>query len=450
MGQDPNNPQPGQPQSPYGAGQSGPEFGGSPNHSQPYGSDPAFGSQSPQSAQGFGQPPAGGFGSPPGPPDPYQQPIDHTQVQPVAPGAYPPPGGPGTPAGMPPGAPMAGPPGLPPNAPPPAKRSNKGLMIGLIVGGVALLLVIGLIIALVVARAAGGGGGDSDEPVAADTPSAALQGYLEAVAAGDATKAAEYGMGEVADLPSASAEVLEAAVEAHPITNINVPESDSAGTSAYVDATYTVGDTDVQAYYDMVQSNGEWKLDEVVATSDWPTEFGDLEVEVYGVSIAGDGLAFFPGTYEFTTGSTLLEFDEGSTLTVESPTDTLSFYDMSIDVSAAGKTAVVKGAKAALNKCMASTEMNPSGCGSSFGSRLPSGVTAKAGTVKRSIDTARTPFDKGEVRSSYGDPTVVELDAAYTINLSVTGSDGNYYKGSTYVYGATGTVTGDKMTVVLD
>ncbi len=409
MGQDPNTPPPGQPQSPFGPGQPGPGQGGMPDYSNSFGGGQPFGAQSPQSAQGFGSSPT------------------------------PPPPGP-----MPPGAPPMGPPGLPPNAPPPTKSGNKGLMIGLIVGGVVLLLVIALVLLLVVFRI---GGSSPDDPTKATKASDAVLGYLTAVSEGDATKAKQYGLTDPGDSPLLTDSFLADAVSKNAITSIEVDENSGSGSSAYISATYMVGGNTVSANYEVTKKDNVWKLNQVVATDDRPSSWGTLDVQLNDTSVPSDGLALFPGVYELSTGTTLLEFETSDQeITVEQPSDYMAIT-ATPKLSTAGSTAMIKASQDHLRKCLAQPVLVPTGCGSSFGSRLPSGVTMKPGTLSRTVATSGTPFATSTPRSTYGDPQTVTVSDYIRIAVTLTGSDGNSYKGSASVYKSTGVIKGETITV---
>lgn len=149
----------GQPAGGYGGDPYG-QPSGPPGYGDPYGQPPGYGGQPPG---GYGQPGYGDpYGQPSGPPAGYGQPS-------------------GPPAGYGPQQPYGQPGyGAPGYGPPAPKKSNTGLILGLVGGGVALLLIC------VVALLFIGSGGSTSTPVAA------VEGYLGAAKDQDVSEAKEY------------------------------------------------------------------------------------------------------------------------------------------------------------------------------------------------------------------------------------------------------------------
>src|SRR5699024_6288316 len=110
-----------------------------------------------------------------------------------------------------------------PGAQPPKNR--KPLLIAGILGGAGCLLVLLLVVALIIVFAVRGGGGDG-EPVEA-TPeeqiTAAVTEYMGALESGDSTRALE--LAPVDDSSALlSTEAYDAALEASPITDVEIGE----------------------------------------------------------------------------------------------------------------------------------------------------------------------------------------------------------------------------------
>jgi hypothetical protein len=374
------------------------------------------------------------------PQGPGQTPTAPTQIQPPLAGPY------ATPSGAGPASPY-GAPGLPPSAPPPAKK-GKGLLIGLIAGGAALLLVIALIVVFVVVRPGSRDTSSGGDPTAAKSSYAALKGYLEALAAGDATKAKQYALNPPADSALLSDEFLKAAVAKNPITNIEVAESGEYGESAYVTANYKLGNTTVQGNYQLTKTAGTWKLDEVVATDDRPSSWGDLEVKINDTTAPSDGVSLFPGVYELSSGSSLIDMGDTATFTVKEPSTYISDLSSATpELSAAGKKAMISASQAWLKQCLNQPTLNPPNC-SMENAQLPNGVKLKAGTLKRTVTTSGTPFADSNPRVDYADPTNVTLSTYLSIKVQLVGSDGISYSTTTSVSSVSGTISGDKVSVI--
>ncbi|WP_028707852.1 hypothetical protein [Propionicicella superfundia] len=441
MGQDPFTPRHDQ-QPPFDPGRAG--------ASQPTGATPAPGlvppapgPQSPYSAPSHGEQPgpAGHEGHPPaGTHDPYATPRAPGSV-PTAPAqAFP--AGAGS-FGSPPGlGPTPGTYAGPGAGSPPPRTGRKGLLIGLIAGGAALVLVVALVIVFVVTSI----GRSTPSEASGATAHAALQGYLEAVAAGDATAAKGYALNAPPESPLLTDDFLKAAVGKNPITDIQVVETEEYGESEYLTASYKLGDTTVQASYDLTKIDGTWLLNDIVATDDRPEQWGDLDVKINGTP-APDEVALFPGMYELTTGTSLIDWDDTDTLTVKEPGDYIDDLTTAApQLSDAGEKAMVKASQDWLKQCLAQQSLTPKDC--AMNSRLPSGVTMKPGTLKRTVSSSATPFADASPYLSYGDPTTVTMSAYIPIKVDLTGTNGNPYTGSVSISRAVGTIDGEKITVV--
>ena len=203
----------------------------------------------------------------------------------------------------------------------PPKKSNK---LPLIIGAAVLALVlIGTIIGVAVVRGGddpvagggtGGGGTSSAPPAEAKLPSDAVTGYLEALAAGDATTALTYASTAPSDTTFLTNEVLAASLKSGAITDINVPEvTDKYAYS--VAASYKIGSQSVNADIPVEEEGDVWKLREVAydltLTS---TQNKTLPMLINGVQAEADKVAVFPGTYTFTTGLDNISYGKSNKL----------------------------------------------------------------------------------------------------------------------------------------
>jgi len=407
MGQNPVHPSPGMPQYPQ-SGPSGP------------------------SAPSFGQPPAPGYG--------YQAP------QPGATRYGPPPGagpaGPGPTYPYPPAPPLAyAGPAIPTTHRAPKKR-GKGPLIGLVAGGVALVLVIAAVAAIFLTQKAAPA---STEPDKVTKATAALQGYLQALAAGDADKAKQYAMNPPADSPLLTNDFFAASIAKNPITEIQVDPQNDSGTSAYLTANYKIGGKLVQGNYQLTKVAKLWKLNSVVTTVDRPTYWGTLGVTINGTAAPTSQLSFFPGVYQLGTGTSLLAFEQLA-FTVNSPGDYVSGLSTTGPaLTDAGKKAMIATSQEWLTQCLAVQDTNPKDCG--MNTPLPDGATLDSGSLKRVVD-ATTPFADATPRVSYDDPSKITLSSYATVKITAADTAGNTYSGSTSVTSAVGTIKGETITVV--
>jgi hypothetical protein len=404
MGQNPVNPSPGMPQYPQ-SGTSGPS---APNFGQP--AAPGYGYQGPQ-------PGAAPYGPPPGA---------------VGPGPYP----------YPPAPPLAYAGPAVPNTRRAPKKKGKGPLIGLIAGGVALVLVIAAVVAVFLIQKATPA---STEPDKVTKSTAALQGYLQALAAGNADKAKQYATNPPADSPLLTNDFLAASIAKNPITEIQVDPQNDSGTSANLTASYKVGGTLVQGNYQLTKVAKLWRLNTVVATVDRPTYWGTVGVTINGTTAPTSQLSFFPGVFQLGTGTSLLAFDQ-PTFTVDSPGDHVAgLSSTGPALTDPGKKAMVAKSQEWLTQCLAIQDTNPKDCG--MNTPLPAGATLAPGSLKRVVDTA-APFADATPRVSYDDPSKITLSSYVTVKITAADTAGNTYSGSTSVTSAVGTIKGETITVV--
>ena len=424
MGQSPVNPRPGLPHQP----QSGPSGPSAPNYGSQAG--PGYGYQGPQT-------PAQGPMTSPSYPSPGPAPAGPSPYAPRAgqsvPGAGYPYGGAAGQAYAPLGRPAY---------PGSSRKKGKGLVVGLIAGAVALVLVIGGVVAfLVISKAP-----VSTEPDKATRSTAALQGYLEALAAGNADKAKQYATNAPAESPLLTNDFLKATVTKSPITEIQVDAHNDAGTTAYITASYKLGGTLVQGNYQLTKVAKIWKLNSVVTTVDRPSYWGTLGVTVNGTAAPASQLTFFPGVYQLGTGTSLLAFEQ-PTFTVNEPDDYIAGLSSSEPtLTDAGKKTMITNTQAWLTQCLAAQDTNPKDCG--MNTPLPSGATLAPGSLKRTVDSTTAPFSNTTPRVSYQDPKKVTMTSYVTVKVAATDTAGNTYSGSTSVTSAVGTIDGENITVV--
>ena len=424
MGQSPVHPRPDLPHQP----QSGPSGPSAPNYGSQAG--PGYGYQGPQT-------PAQGPMTSPSYPSPGPAPAGPSPYAPRAGQSVP---GAGYPYGGAAGQAYA-PVGRPPY-PGSSKKKGKGLVVGLIAGAVALVLVIGGVVAfLVISKAP-----VSTEPDKATRSTAALQGYLEALAAGNADKAKQYATNAPAESPLLTNDFLKATVTKSPITEIQVDAHNDAGTTAYITASYKLGGTLVQGNYQLTKVAKIWKLNSVVTTVDRPSYWGTLGVTVNGTAAPASQLTFFPGVYQLGTGTSLLAFEQ-PTFTVNEPDDYIAGLSSSAPtLTDAGKKTMITNTQAWLTQCLAAQDTNPKNCG--MNTPLPSGATLAPGSLKRTVDSTITPFSDATPRVSYQDPKKVTMTSYVTVKVAATDTAGNTYSGSTSVTSAVGTIDGENITVV--
>jgi len=249
-------------------------------------------------------------------------------------------------------------------APVAQKKSNTGLIVGIIV------LVVLIIVAIFGFHVFSSNQNDPSKPVPAGqatTAEAAVRGYLQALAAGNSADALAF-----VDAPTSPAvvdnslltdAVLAAGNAINPITNINVPKSTS---STAVTATYSIGSKAVTASYFVTKSGKYYMLSQGTTLTVMPLIDDGVTVSINGVAIKSQSaeLAMFPGSYVVTVDNPLLTVTNGSFI-VTSPTGTPDTSSMSLDLSTDAQAKFQDAAKTQLDSCMAEKAMETS-CGFGF------------------------------------------------------------------------------------
>jgi hypothetical protein len=272
-----------------------------------------------------------------------------------------------------------------------------------------------------------------------------VQGYLDALAAGDAELAKKFALNPPEEAPTLTNEFLSQAVSKNPITEINVEEDEFD--SGYIKANYKIGSTTVSTNFQLSKVSDVWKIDNVVISEDRPNSWGKLPVTLNGTELTGSTIALFPGIYTLDAGTKLVTFEK-PTITVEEPSPySSSFIGTTPVVSDEGETAMRSGAKAEFQRCLSVQELAPEGCGNMI-VRMPSGITPIKSTITWEPSQA-DPFANSTPRLDYSDPTRIEMSGYTSITFRCTGSDGRNYRAIVSVSGATGQIKGDELTVTL-
>jgi len=405
-------PPPGQPDAPQPdggqPGQAAPALPAAPQPGQPYGAQPAapYGAQPGQPGQPYSDPstqPYAGqpypaqqpYGAQPGQPYPAQQPYGAQPGQPYA------------------GQPYAG----QPNGPQPPKKSSKGLLWGLIGGGVVVLIAVVLVVALLVVPAI-----SRSSATAAD----AVKGYLTAVSKSDAKTALGY-LESVPNKDLLTDEVLKESNKLAPLGHITVAQGKDSSYSSEVAATFTIGDKKIVTTYHVYKTKDVWKVGNGVQPISLSVLQG-LDATINGVSTAKLTEPYvFPGTYALALTSKYFSFDGDSTFTIANDTDSSALYDVKTTLNDAGVTEFRSLVRTAVEGCIAmKTLATP--CGMDITSIDLSGATAVEGTVTRTLTAdGSATLDALEPESNGSSPTVVSAYDYVSVDMALQGSDGQTY-----------------------
>lgn len=324
-----------------------------------------------------------------------------------------------------------------------AKKTGKALVIGVIVGIIALALVSVAIVSAILSKEAEPA---STEPDKVTTPVAAVQGFLGSLAAGDADKAKQYAMNAPAESPLLTNEFLKTALAKSPITEIGLETQSLVGSAALITANYKLGATPVSGNYQLTKVGKLWRLNSIVTTVYRPDSWGALKVTINGTLAADTRLLLFPGVYEVSTGTPFVALASQS-YTVYQPGGTDTGLSSSAPaLTDVGKSQMVAKAQEWLTACLAVQDTNPKDCG--MNTPLPDGATLAAGSIQRTLTATTKPFSDATPKLSSSDPLKITMVSEVPVKITAADTAGGTYSGTTSVTTAVGTIDGEKLTVL--
>ena len=276
---------------------------------------------------------------------------------------------------------------------------------------VPLLVFVGVVVLVVVGSLVGASALTSGSRSPESRAAAVVQQFLEALAAGDSTKALSYAATPPADTSLLTDEVLRAGQQQAPLADIAVVPG---GTATRVDVTFTRGGEPGSDTYTVTRTADGYKIDRVSGTVTFVTAGVDkLPLLANGVEVRTTSVELFPGEYAFTTGLKNVDWggDARATVRIALPSDVPRLAPRITD---AGKQAFLAGAKKIVGTCTAKRELNPSGdC--PFGLRQPSaGPKVPDSTVRWRLEgNPWGALDDPEI-SSFTDPGVAKASTTMT------------------------------------
>ncbi|MFV0252780.1 MAG: hypothetical protein ACK5H2_05535 [Beutenbergiaceae bacterium] len=314
-----------------------------------------------------------------------------------------------TPSGPPYGAPTAY--GAPAPGQPGGKKSKTPLWIGL--GAVVLVIVLvgGLLLlrGLLNRQDDPNPGPSSDAPITYDTPEAAVEAYLTAIADGDAATALA-----LSRTPGNSAlltdEMLAASAALAPMTDIVVtPEQSSDEFTAEIEVSYQLGsetiNTSVTAYGD---GNGEWTVSGTTLVY-VPYGADGLDITLNGIAIEDpDNIELFPGMYEIGTTTTYYTFTGTTQTSVEPEFSSSALENAKPALNEDGVAVFQEAINTAVEACLASTKLDP-GCGLAISPEPSNDLQPIEDTVVRTLSA------EGQVALGQLEP---ELDSSNPFAVS--------------------------------
>ncbi|MDO5492907.1 MAG: hypothetical protein Q4F53_04780 [Nesterenkonia sp.] len=275
-----------------------------------------------------------------------------------------------------------------------------------------------------------GNGGDDDGDSDASSPQAAVEGYLNALADGDAEEALSYLSNSPSDTTLLTDEALSVSNEEAPISDIQVDEpateSDIYGD---VDAEFTAGDESVSyTFYVMSSDDGDtWSVDNgTVDISSLPS-VGDATLTVNDTEVDGDSVTAFIGSaLTFGLESENFSLGEDSTVVVtEAYVDTAGLnLTLTEDAEERWREAI----QDEIDECLSSNDRE-AGCGLDLPDQVQ-GTGVEEGTVERSIDSsAEQSIEQMSPSLDYDNPNLVSPESLYvSVDVQFEGSDGSTYE----------------------
>ena len=292
-------------------------------------------------------------------------------------------------------------------------KSRRGLILGVAGGCLVLLLVVVLIVVFVVVRTQRAAEREAAEREAAIL--APAQGYLEALAAGDAEQALTYLDPESADLegPLLTADVLGASLEQAPISDISVAaaeEYEEVASRYDVTVSYLLGEESVSEtwYVSPSEDGSSFLLEDGTATVSADGLEGMTHVEIAGVPVEDtEEFTVFPGVYTAALPGDRLVLEGSTTVTVASPGASADFEDTTVATTAEGQEYARGLVQAAVEDCVASTNLE-AGCGLDQPETLSDGTVLTEGSLERTLsDSATKALEEMTFELGPGGPTVV-------------------------------------------
>lgn len=274
------------------------------------------------------------------------------------------------------------------------------------------------------------------------TPKAAVETYLNALAAGDASTALKAAVTPPTETSLLTNEVLAASQRRAPITNIVVKDA-SGSSSAVVPVTYQLGGKPVTASFPTQKIGNEWRL--VTITRDVQLAGIDhVSVTLNGVPVTEAAhLTLFPGSYLLASANDRLSVTGGEFL-VQSPSD-FANPTLSATLSDKGIADARTASQAFLNACVKKKEMTPSGCG--FGVDA-AGVKVKSVTWQ--VTSGAKALKLANFKAESSQPYVATVYPYIQLKATVLDSNGRRYTGTDVITVAKADLSGPDVVVTFN
>ncbi|MFC7405836.1 hypothetical protein [Georgenia alba] len=275
----------------------------------------------------------------------------------------------------------------------PPKKLGRGARAALLGGAGAVVVAIAVVAAVVLWPSPGRVLSEA-RPT---SPQELVEGYLGAVAEGNAAEALSYLPTDQRpqDEPLLTDEALARSLEIAPISEIEVGEVVEGDATAEVRVSYLMGGEPVDTVFLVVDraGNGKWLLDGGLAQISTPNLTG-LDLTVNGQDVAGGPLNAFVGTYEIATSAQHFRLEGGPLqVTAPGPHDT---GGLTASLTDDGVTAFRDAVRESAEQCVSSSALDAN-CGLGLEENADDGTRLHDGTIDRSLSRqARDQLDQLE------------------------------------------------------
>ncbi len=259
---------------------------------------------------------------------------------------------------------------------------------------------------------------DKDKPKADSAPGA-VQAFLDALAEGDVKTANSY-LEKKIDSAFADQKVVDAALKAAPITDIEVEGTDDYN----ITGTFMVGEEEISMDFSVRKSGKNYKISEYTLGQFSVTdELAKLQPLINGQEVelkASDSYAF-PIQYEFTSANDRIAF-EGTTVFIPYDYST-SLWDLEFALTTEADTAIRDVVRKSLESCIAEKTL-VSSCGMDVPATLDGGETVEDGTVTRTLDDSEwRGVDSMDLDFDYDNPLLITTWESFYPELTATCTD---------------------------
>lgn len=261
---------------------------------------------------------------------------------------------------------------------------SRGAIIGIVAGAVVAIV---LVVAIFGMLASSGASTSADPAAPEDTAAGAVEGFLTALAEGDAETAARLA-GADPDDPVLSEEVLDRSLELAPISGIEVEDLDEEGAYRHmVRASFEIGAHSASRSFTVWHTREGWDIDDALVALPL-FELEGLGLEVNGAATLDGYPSVFPGAYEIGVENDAFEVVAQDApigvVAVVSRDDVDPLFSVDARLTEESTETFRSLVRASLEECLAMTGLSTP-CGLDVSDPLADGAIPIDGTAQRSL-----------------------------------------------------------------